>query len=226
MFAVVFRLPSIRGMSVMLLMLVCIRNKGFVNRMEGTLSGPFSSLMDERTTLRGIYVILFWCEILGVVASVNLCIAPKQKWLCSWLKPSGAEGYCRVGCNVFGNMERSVGHASLTICNCCEYGAHMNTNYIASSQLFHTHEMCLKKNPVTHHFVLISPSFYPKSRTSLSTFQVWNNTEAQHGKVTNTPLPETWDISVDGLSWGTGRQWKVDFYYSGLAPNLKVLNPF
>lgn len=70
---------------------------------------------EGRWTLRGIYVILFWCEILGVVASVNLCIAPKQKWLCRWLKPSRAEGYCRVGCNVSGNLERSVGHASLTI---------------------------------------------------------------------------------------------------------------
>lgn len=49
--------------------------------MGGTLSGPFSSLMDEegRWILRGIYVSLFCCEILGVVASVNLCIAPKQK---------------------------------------------------------------------------------------------------------------------------------------------------
>lgn len=81
MFAVVFRLPSIRGMSVMLLMLACTRNKGLMDGMGGTLSGPFSSLMYEegKWILRGIYVILFWCEILGVVASVNLCIAPKQK---------------------------------------------------------------------------------------------------------------------------------------------------
>lgn len=31
---------------------------------------------------------------------------------------------------------------------------------------------------------------------------------------------------MNGLFLGTGREWKVDFYYSDLASSLKVLNPF
>lgn len=74
--AVAFRPPSDQGIASHVLMLVCPRIEGLTDAMEGKLSGPYMFLMDAvgSWVLRGIHVVLLWCEML---ASASFCIALK-----------------------------------------------------------------------------------------------------------------------------------------------------
>lgn len=123
---------------------------------------PLPDGWEGRWTLRGIYVILLWCEILGAVASVNLCIAPKQKWLCRCSNPQKLKAIVEW---VVMFLETWKGlwdmHPWPSAPAGREYGAHTSTNYIASISCF-TCMKCVSRQilrPITLYTFL--PAFTP-----------------------------------------------------------------